>query len=191
MVDYEDRFAHLSEAYDDSYNVELAKQYAEKAGIVGATIRIITNGSSEYVTTAEILQAQLKEAGINAVINNYDAASYFEVAFDNTMYDISVYATATPALMVADLIYTTIAYSSSGWSGPEYDRFMEIGGQVMGVSDDAQRNDMIFEMMQIYTDINPTYGTVDTISATAVAKGIQGVTFWSLGDVRYQDWSFE
>jgi peptide/nickel transport system substrate-binding protein len=190
MIDYEDRFSHLGEAYTDSYNVELAKEYVAKAGIEGATIRIITNGSSEYVTTAEVLQSQLKEVGINAVINNYDAASYFEVAFDNTMYDISVYCTATPALMIADLIYTTITFGSSGWTGPEYDRFMEIGSGLMGTMDDAARNDMIYEMMQIYTDINPTYGTVETVSATAVSKNLQGVEFWSIGDVRYQDWSF-
>jgi peptide/nickel transport system substrate-binding protein len=190
MIDWEDRFAYMGEAYKDSYNVELAREYAESAGIVGATVRIITNGSSEYVTTAEILQAQLKEVGINAEINNYDAASYFEVAFDTTMFDISVYCTATPALMIADIIWTTIAFSDSGWAGPEYDRFMELGAPLMGIDDAQERSGIIYEMLKIWTDVNPTYGTVETIGATAVARDIQGVEFWSIGDVRYQDWSF-
>jgi peptide/nickel transport system substrate-binding protein len=191
MIDWEDRFANMSEAYDDSYNVELAREYAEKAGIVGATVKIITNGASEYITTAEIIQSQLKEIGVSAVINNYDAASYFEVAFDTTMYDISVYCTATPALMIADIVWTTIAFSDSGWAGPEYDRFIELGAPLMGIDDASERSDIIYEMLQIWTDINPTYGTVETVSATAIAKDIKGVEFWSIGDVRYQDWSFE
>ncbi|MDR3149159.1 MAG: ABC transporter substrate-binding protein [Oscillospiraceae bacterium] len=191
MVDYEDRYTKMGEAYNNSYDIELAKQYAEKAGIVGKTIKIITNGSAEYITTAEILQSQLKEVGINAEINNYDAASYFSVAFDPTMYDISVYCTATPALMIADLIYTTIAYGSSGWNGPEYDEFMEIGSTLMADTDAGSRSEKIYRMLQIYTEFNPTYGTVETVGATAIAKNIKGVEFWSIGDVRYQDWSFE
>ncbi|MDR0839264.1 MAG: ABC transporter substrate-binding protein [Oscillospiraceae bacterium] len=188
MSDYEARFGNLG-PYAIGYDPDLAREYAEKAGIVGGSeVRIITNGSADYVTMAEVIQEELKAIGVNAVINNYDAASFFDVSFDTTRFDISLYATATPALMAADVAYTTFAWSDAGWRGPEKDRFVEVGSQLMGTFDDAQRQDMLYECLQILADINPTYGLCDTQAGTAVAKGLGGVEFWSLGDVRYQDW---
>ena len=43
-VDYEERYGNLHDTYVTGYNVDKAKEYAEKAGLVGKTLKIITNG---------------------------------------------------------------------------------------------------------------------------------------------------
>jgi peptide/nickel transport system substrate-binding protein len=191
-VDYEPRLGNLNDTYAVGYNVEIAKQYVEKAGIAGKKVVIITNGSTPFITMAEIVQANLKDIGLDAVINNYDAASFFSVTTDTTLYDISLYMTAAPTLMAADMLYNYVLFSTAlsagGWPG--FERFMELGSGLMGTPDAAARSDTLYEMSKIFVDACPWFGVCDLVNATAYSKNIVGFEYWGIGDVRYQDWSF-
>ena len=188
--DYESRLANLHPVYSVGYNLDLAKEHAEKAGLVGQDIVVITNGSSQYIATAEIMQANLKEIGVNVIIQNYDAASYYSVSTDLTRFDISLYATASPQQLAVGMLYSYVLYSASlsagGWPG--YDRFMEIGVAAIANPSTEERSDALFEMTQIFTDACLWYGLCDQMAATAVNVGLGGVEFWSNGDCRYGDW---
>jgi peptide/nickel transport system substrate-binding protein len=188
--DFEPRFANMHEVYSVGHDVELAKQYAEKAGIVGETIKIITNGSSEYITIAEIVQANLKDIGVMADINNYDAASYYDVSNDPGMFDLSIYATASPQKLVVGMLYSYVLYSpilmANEWEGKE--RFLALGEEVLANPDAQARSDSVYEMARIFVDADLWYGICDTENAFAYNSKLQGVEFWSNGDFRYGDW---
>lgn len=193
-LDREPRFGNLHDTYSIGYNVELAKQYAESAGLVGKEIRIMTNGAADYVTMAEILQANLKEIGVNAVINNYDQATLRSLyRTDATAYDICLYSTAAPAMLASDMIYNNVRFSSilsapGAWPGVE--RFMELGLDSLSNPDAKARSESLYEMYQLFTEAVPWYGVCDIATATAYSTDLSNVEFWALGNVRYQHLSF-
>jgi peptide/nickel transport system substrate-binding protein len=188
--DFEQRFANMHETYSNPYDIELAKQYAESAGIVGETIKIITNGSSGYMAIAEVIQEDLKEIGVTVALNNYDAASYYDMSNDPTMFDISIYATASPQKLVVGMLYSYVLYTpilmAADWEGKE--RFLSLGAEVLANPDAQERSDSVYEMLQIFEDACLWYGLCDTENAFAYRTGLQGVEFWSNGDFRYGDW---
>jgi len=72
-----------SEYYADSkkdgyeYDVEKAKQLLNEAGYNdGLSLTLSVENSTEYSRLAEVLQDQLKQVGINVVIQPYDSSSY-------------------------------------------------------------------------------------------------------------------
>ena len=189
-IDYEPRLGNLHPTYSVGRDLELAKQHAEKAGLVGKEVVIITDGSPSYVATAEILQANLSDIGVKAVINNYDAASYFSVSQDPTKYDISLYATASPQQLAIGMLYSYVLYSptynTGGWPG--YERFMELGAEAIANPNAEERREALYEMTQIFVDAALWYGICDVKTANAVHADLGGVEFWSNGDCRYVDW---
>ncbi|MDR2356634.1 MAG: ABC transporter substrate-binding protein [Oscillospiraceae bacterium] len=188
--DFEPRFANMHESYSVGHDVELARQYAEKAGIVGQTVKIVTNGSSDYITIAEIVQANLKDIGVMAEINNYDAASYYDVSNDPTMFDMSIYATASPQKLVVGMLYSYVLYTpvlmDNEWEGKA--RFLALGEEVLANPDVQARSDSVYEMVRIFVDADLWYGICDTENAVAYNSKLQGVKFWSSGDFRYDEW---
>ena len=168
-LDYEPRFGNLHDTYSIGFNLELAKEYADKSGLTGQTIRVVSNGSEQYVTTAEILQATLKDIGVTVDILNYDQATLRTITSDPTAYDISLYATASPSILAADMIYNyvmfSVALSAGGWPG--FDRFMEVGPTLVGIPSMEERSGALYEMFQIFTNACLWYGVCDTLAATA------------------------
>ena len=130
--DYEARFDNLDPTYaDDSYNVELAKEYAAKAGIEGKTVVLITNGSASNSLTAELIQGMLKEIGLTVDIRNYDVGSFADYRKDYTSYDIAIYSGICPNKFTGDTMFMLTRYSTLyGPNNPGafegWDRYMEI-----------------------------------------------------------------
>ncbi|MDR0839094.1 MAG: ABC transporter substrate-binding protein [Oscillospiraceae bacterium] len=189
-VDLEDRFLNLNETYSVGYDLELAKRYAEAAGLSGQTVVLVTNGAAQYITMAEIIQASLLDIGVTVKVQNYDMASYWTVTEDPTMFDMSLYCTAAPSLMIADVIPTTFLWSDPGWRGADFDRFMELGGEVLSIPDAKERGDVLYEIVQLFVDAAPWYGICDTYGATAYKTDLAGVKATALGYYHYSDWSF-
>jgi len=190
--DYEDRFANLHDTYARSHDLELAKEYAAAAGIEGAVVKAITNGSSEYITIAEIIQANLKEIGVIVEINNYDAASYYDASNDPSLYDMSIYATASPQKLVVGMLYSYVLYTpvlmNNDWEGKE--RFLSLGVELLANPDEAARSDDLFELVQIFENAVLWYGLCDTETAFAVNKNLAGVEFNSVGGFCYGNWTW-
>jgi peptide/nickel transport system substrate-binding protein len=188
--DYELRLGNLHPTYSDTRDIDKAKELADKAGLTGKDIVVITDGSSSYVTMAEILQANLKDIGVNVVINNYDASSYYTASTDLTLYDLTLNATASPQQLAIGMFYSYVLYTASlsqgGWPG--YDRYMELGKAAIANPDAEERKEALYEMTQIFVDAALWYGICDIMTASAVHEDLAGVEFWSNGDCRYVDW---
>lgn len=179
--DFTPDLADLHDVYATGYNLEKAKEYAEKAGLVGKEITIITNGASQFVTEAEILQANLKDIGVTAKIDNYDAASFFTVSGDPTNYDIILFAVSSPQCLAAGLMYQMVLWSPTAFDEWEnYEAFTALGAQAMGTSDETVRAGILKEMSQMFVDGIPWYGICDQMTSVAANKALVGEA-WSTG----------
>ena len=83
--------------YSIGHDPELARQLAEQSGLVGKELRIITNGTPEYVAIAEILQQNLRDIGVNATITNFDTGSWRQVYMEPEAFDINLFSLGHPS----------------------------------------------------------------------------------------------
>ncbi|MDR0812688.1 MAG: ABC transporter substrate-binding protein [Oscillospiraceae bacterium] len=192
MLDFEERFAGLHETYALGFNLDQAKEYAEKAGLVGKTIRIMTNGASSYTTMAEIIQEDLGKIGVTAVINNYDQATYYAMMSDPSNYEVALYATAAPNVRADGVLNNTFFFFPLGWEGPEKDTFMALSTIPLAgaLKDPKVRSDELFEVVKAFEEISPFFGICDTPTLSAIAKTVNVPAFYLDGSPRYQEMSF-
>ena len=175
--DYEPRMANMHETYSVGFDLERAKQYAESSGLMDEELVIITNGAADYIIIAEIIQQNLREIGVTAVINNYDAASFFEVNADPTMYDMYISGLGAPTRTAAQTYYGWITwspnYSENEWQGKE--RFVELIQDVMSIYDDSERAEVIYELTQIFEPAALWYAICEPQTARAYSADLGGI----------------
>jgi peptide/nickel transport system substrate-binding protein len=189
-LDYEPELGDLHPTYSVGRDIDRAKEHAEKAGLVGKDVVVITNGAAAYMAEAEILQANLKEIGVNVIINNYDGASYMTVMQDPTKYDMTLYAVASPQGYAVGMLYEYVMWSASsyaaGWA--DYDKYLELGAAAVANPDKESRKDMLAEMSRMFVDAVPWYGICDQTQAMAINKELGGGEFWNSGGIRFAEW---
>ena len=190
--DMEARFANMHPVYSVGYDVDLAKEYAERAGLVGQELVVITNGTSANVATAEILQDNLRAIGITLIINNYDVASFSAIANDPTMFDLQITAVASPHNLGFSIVDSYVSWGearyASGW--PRWDDYIALGRTALSNRDAASRGNQLYEMLQMFTEVMPWYGIADIMNSMAISSDIAGNQVWSAGGSRYFEWYF-
>ena len=92
------------------YDSAKAAEHLKAAGYKGEEIKIVCESTNYAKTKAELMQAYLSAAGINAVINAYDSALFSEYMKDPTMWDITL-STAGCSDLCVDA--WNVAYTSS------------------------------------------------------------------------------
>ena len=157
----------MHETYSLGYDPERARELAEKSGLVGKTLRIITNGASNYTTMAEIIQANLLDIGVNSEIINYDQATYFGVLMDASNFEIALFGPAAPSMLAVDIMAMYLTFIPLGWSGPERDLYGEISMKALTTYDPEERADLLYEALEIFVDYTPWYGLCESVGARA------------------------
>ena len=180
--------------YGIGYDPDLAKEYAEKAGIVGETIVLVCDTSSMFVTMAEIIQQNLRDIGIEMEIWSVDQSSWLSIFFNpwESDYDMGL----DPILgslneLWAETFWTThiyllnSMYSKEDWPGR--DRMMEIVGVIQTIPNAADRSDMVDEMIQIQTDALTYFALAQGQSFIAYNKDLQNFdnALMNMGRVQY------
>jgi len=187
--DFEPRLENMHPTYSVGRDLDLAKKYAEEAGIVGKDIVVITNGAPAYVTSAEILQACMKDIGVNVIINNYDGATYMDAQRDTTKWDMTLYAVASPQALAIGMLYEYILWGGDRYTGwPEHDYYMELGARGVGTPDPEARREILYEMSQLFVDAVPWYGICDQMASMAINKNLANVEILGSGVMRFLDW---
>ncbi|MCL2125063.1 MAG: ABC transporter substrate-binding protein [Oscillospiraceae bacterium] len=189
--DYEPRFANLHPTYSVGRDLDLAKQHAEAAGLVGKDIIVITNGSSAYIASAEVLQANLKEIGVNLIINNYDGATYMDASQDPTLFDMTMYAVASPQCLAIGQLYEYILwgsaqYGSGGWA--EFGDYIALGAAAVSEPDMAKRSDMLYQLSMMFMDATPWYAIGDMTAAMGINSELGGGEILGSGVMKYNTW---
>ena len=188
VFDHETRFENMHPTYAIGYNTDLAKQYAEKTGLVGQTLTIITNGTPAYITMAEILQNMLQDIGINTVIHNYDPAGFTAATREPESWDIYFNGNICPNRRIADPLLNGVRYvpaRQEGWDGVA--RFMEIGPTVFTTKDPQGRSKITEEMLTLYQDACLDYAICDVQTHFAFAADLTNIIFRTTSGMRYKD----
>jgi peptide/nickel transport system substrate-binding protein len=179
--------------YAKGYDPELAKSYAEQAGIVnGKELRIITNGTAEYVAMAEIIQQNLRDIGVNSSITNYDTGSWRTVYTNPEEFDLVLFSRGHPSFTAAGVYYGyvwSIPYIfEGGWANhAEYIPLCEI---VMGIDDVAERVKVVSRMAELIEEDAIWYSICDTQRAVAINKGLSGFRFAMGANYYFNEWSW-
>ena len=152
FLEMQDRYLNMHEAYVDRYNIERARALAEQSGLVGKTVRIVTNGDPNYVTAAEVVQNGLELIGVNSTIINYDQATYFGFLVTSVNeYDIAINEPVAPSNLPADILGNYPAFIPQDWVGPERDAYHELATRMNSTYDLAARQDLVYEVLQLHS----------------------------------------
>lgn len=114
----EDWYTEAGSKYYNMQDLDLAKEYLDKANYNGETLRILC--SSDFADTtaiAAVLQDELKKVGINSEIEAYDFATFLNCASDPGSGDIFV-ASYVPVTTPSMILY--MAADNGGWYTDEY-----------------------------------------------------------------------
>jgi peptide/nickel transport system substrate-binding protein len=191
MVDYEQRFANMNDTYSIGYDPVKAKELAEQSGLVGKTVRIITNGSESYNTVAEIVQDGLISIGVDAQIFNYDQATYFPTMMDAGNFEIAIFNPSAPSWMAVDVLAMYLTFIPLGWSGPDRDLYGQLSMGAISTYDVKERGDKLYDALKVFVDFTPWYGLCEFVSARVESADLIGVQYYMPGSIYYQDISFK
>ena len=172
LADFEPRFLNTHETYSVGYNPTRARELAEQSGLIGQTLRIITNGSTAYNTVAEVVQGNLIDIGVNVDIVNYEQATYFPMMMDASNFEIAVFGPAAPSYLASDLLARYITFIPLGWEGPDRDAYGEVSMGALCTSDPARASELLFEAVKMWAEFSPWYGICEQVNARAMAQGL-------------------
>jgi ABC-type transport system substrate-binding protein len=191
FIEMQDRYLNMSELYTDSYNVEKAKELAEKAGLAGKTLRIVTNGDANYITAAEVIQNGLEELGVKAEIVNYDQASYFSFLMsDEDEYDIAINTPVAPSNLPADIFGNYPVFIPQGWSGADHDKYIALGKETNATADLAARQDLVYDLLLQFNEHLLWYGLCEDPLVYAYSTDLKGIEHTVSGLTLYQKMYF-
>lgn len=192
-VDYIPELANRHDTYSHGYDMELAKQYAEQAGLVGKTIRICTNGTGAYPVVAQIMQQSLIELGINATVTNYDTATASNMmAAEDDSWDVFIYYIVNPSGNGLDMMYGILG--KFNWSRtfalPETEYFCSAAEAALAMSDTEEYNAAMLDYIATIEDFCPYYNICDVVASSAAVDnldyGYYGTYYFNVAE-----WSFK
>lgn len=155
------------------YDVERAKQLLSEAGYPeGFSCTLVSNASQ---TTAEMIQAQLKEIGIEVALNVTDFANWLD-AITTGKQQMYLGGWTVPS---GDASEAFAAFHSANmgptnrsyYSNPEADKLIET---IDSVSDEEQRMAACVELQELLADECVTIGTNVGVNFYSVNKSIEG-----------------
>ena len=176
-LDHEKRFENAHPIYSIGYDLDRAKELAEKSGLSGKTIRLINGGTSEQIAACELVQNMLEQINVNVEIHTYDGPSFTEAQWDKDAYEISIRNGMCPNLRTGDN-YVNAVINNAIWNIPENwangngPRYFEIVRQSLSTIDPNKLSDILWELMQYYIETSPTYALVGFDTYTAFSKDL-------------------
>ena len=186
-IDVEDDLCNYG-IYGTGYDPEGARALAEEAGIVGMTFSLSTNGTSDAIATAELIQTDLEAIGVHTTINNYDSGSWLAYAFDPTQAgDMLVDFTSEPSNTVCQALSCWYLYALGGGfltsSIEGADAMTELSNKAMSIADEDERHENNKTMLSFVCDNMLWYSLVDNVSANGYAADLNGFRVFLAGNV--------
>ena len=173
----------LSEIYSIGYDVELAKKYAEEAGIVGKTIKLMNNGTAEVTLLSEMVQDMMKEIGVNAQIVSYDSATTWSRGFDDVnaeFWEMAVGIGINPGYssaggLVMGFLVSPIMNTPGHW--PAVEEYASAAVGFFGTVDPQERLAKVKTMMRLSAEYALGLAVCDIQRSTALADWIDPDSF--------------
>lgn len=135
-------------------DVEKAKEYLEKAGVEDLTLQMDVVDESEYRIWAQVLQENLKDIGVELVINPLEYGTYWEIGSGDKGKELELFSSSFQ--MQPDPSWATMWFTSDqvgiwNWMRWRNERFDELHKQGLVEMNDEKR-DAIYSEMQSLMD---------------------------------------
>ena len=192
-ADYQPDMANLHDTYSTGYNMELAKKYAEESGLVGQTVRIVTNGSDAFVSIAQVLEQSLKELGVNAQVVNYDQATVRNLISGPDDWEIWVANMAGSSGLGVDLAYAQISKfnrSHFEWKEDLFNDLKTKGETILATMDNAKYHELALDYVKEFQEECYVYAICDTENVRAAKDYIGGISTTGNAHDRVGEWYF-
>ncbi|MDW8102290.1 MAG: ABC transporter substrate-binding protein [Anaerolineae bacterium] len=143
---------HWSEAPLRTRDVEEAKRYLKEAGVETLDLTLAIESTTEMRAIAEIVQANLKEVGINVEINAMDSATFWEIGFGDKGKEVELFVNAysmEPDPSWATMWFTCDQVGQWNWQRWCNPRFDELHLQALRTLNPEERARMYIEMQKL------------------------------------------
>ena len=189
VTDFDQKYADMSSDYVTGYDLDLAKELAEKSGLVGKKLRVITNGADAYVTMAEIIQNNLKEIGVEVEILNYDQATYFSLLMDQSNYEIGLFMLVGSTCLAMDLmpVYAGMFYGTT-WD--KLSDFAALGTTGITTTDEKVFDETMTDMVKLLNDEFPWMAISELTGSTARVSNLGGIEHYLDGNFHVAEWYY-
>ena len=192
--DYYPEIANVHDTYTTGYDLELAKKYAEESGLVGKTVRLVTNGSDTFVTVAQIIEQALKEIGVDAQVINYDQATVRNLIAGEADWEIYVSWISNPTGVGLDQIYAQVCKfgrAHVNWNEAVFNEFNEKGIAALGTADAATYKSLVIDYVKAFEEECFMFGIVDQPTIGAAYDYIGGMLTEGFATERVFDWYYK
>ena len=184
-------FEGATEENADTYDVEKAKEWLEKSGVDPASVKFsIICSDDTKKRAAEVIQANLKEIGINCEIESMDLATYLSATAEGN-YTAAIGGYSSDSL----LGYVVGVYHSSSinasnktrLNNPEVDALID---KAKVTVDAAERKPIMEELSALLNEICSQAPIYQPISMRAFDARLQGVEITDGGTIFWQNLSW-
>ena len=180
-----------SDANTDTYDLEKAKAYLEESGVdvSGMSFPIICSDDTKK-RAGEVIQANLKEIGIEANIESMDLATYLStVAEGNFVAAIGGYGMGDTISYLNGVYHSKSinASNKSRLNDPEIDALID---QATATMDQAEREALTEQICAKLNEICTQVPLYQPISMRAYNADLKNVVITAAGDCRIEDISW-
>ena len=172
----------------DVYDVEKAKEWLDKSGVDPASIEIAIICSDDTKKRGgEVVQANLKEIGINATIESMDLATYLSVTTEgNFTAAIGGYSSSNLLGYVVGVYHSDSinASNKTRLNNPEVDALIDKAKETL---DPAERKVIMEELSALLNELCSQAPLWQPVSMRAYAAGLQGVQVSDSGTLYFED----
>ncbi|NDW44471.1 ABC transporter substrate-binding protein [Ruegeria sp. PrR005] len=155
-----------------------AKALFEEAGVAGTTMTLRVPPFPYATRSAEIIQAQLAEAGIDAKVENVEWGFWIDEIYKKLNYDMTIIAHTSPNDM------GNFARGPKYFYGYDDAGYTDLWNRISAEADDAARNALLAEAQKYLAD-QAVHGFLFQLPQLGVYKtGVEG--FWDSRAVLFQ-----
>ena len=172
----------------DIYDLELAKKYLADSGVdvEGLSIPCVVSTDTAR-KTAEIIQANLSDLGIEVTIDSMDYAAYLQAIMGaNYIMAVSGYTSNDFNYFTSGLFHSGAIGASnlSQLRDDEIDDFIELARTQL---DEAERVDTYAKISARLNDLTPFVPLYESVVTRAYNKDLGGVEISATGQLRFED----
>ncbi|MFC4668105.1 ABC transporter substrate-binding protein [Seohaeicola nanhaiensis] len=160
------------------HDAEKAKKMFEDAGVAGTTMTLRVPPFAYATRSAEIIQAELKEAGIDAKVENVEWGFWLDEVYKKQNYDMTIIAHTSPNDM------GNFAKGPKYFYGYDDAKFNALWDNISTEADETKRNELLKEGQRYLTDQAVHAFLFQMPQISIIKTNVKG--FWQSSPVLFQ-----
>ena len=181
-------FEGATEENADVYDVEKAKEWMDKSGVDPASVELAIICSDDTKKRAgEVIQANLKEIGINATIESMDLATYLSASTEGNFTGAIGGFTSSNLLSYVVGVYHSDSINASNKTRLVDAKVDELIDKAKVTLDPAERKVIFEELSARLNELCSQAPLYQPLTLRAYKKGLEGVKVSDSGGLRFED----